>query len=1749
MFELSPSAFSSPRGSAVYVGNSVTGTWSSIAPDAQAQLLITATVLNLVGTNAGQSIPNTANLSYRDGNGLLHGPQASNTVNVTVVEPDVAITKSVAPVPAAPLSTVTYTLSFTNVAGANVSPAHDVVISDVLPSGLTYLAPVAGTPAPVSVTGTGPTTITWTVPVLDPDAGLTYCFTAQVNAGVSRAVTMTNVASVGASSLPGNVPGERSADNSPSNTCYLESGSAIEYYGGQLGDAVWFDRNGDGTQNAGEVGVAGVVITLTSSSGLVLTTTTDANGLYFFDNLPLNVVYTTTVGLSSLPPGTTLTTPPTHSSTLTFATPVDLAYDFGVNGPGQIGDTAWFDYNANGTQQPGEYGLPGVTIRLTDSLGGVYTTITDANGHYLFPNLLLNETYTTTVDQTTLPPGTTLTTPPSFTNTLTLASPADLTHDYGVVGPGTLGDTVWFDYNGNGTQQPGEPGIPGAVVTVTDQYGSTQTATTDADGHYLFTNLLLSTTYTTTLDLTSLPPNTQLTTAGTHAGTLTVANPNDLTHDYGVNDSGQIGDTVFFDYNGDGAQQPGEPGLAGVVITMTDQYGGVQTATTDANGHYLFNHLLLSTTYTTTISAPTLPPGTTLTTAGSHTSTLTPANPTDLTHDYGVNGPGQLGDTVWLDYNGNGVQDAGEPGVSGVVIHLTDAHGGAQSATTDVNGHYQFDHLLLDTTYTTTVDLSTTPPDTHLTTLGSFTSTLTQATSAVWTHDYGLYFAPASVPLAKQVAPGIATIGHQVVFSISVPSPIITATIFTVNLTDDIDSRLAVVDARASGGVGATASVVGQQVRAFWTSIPQLSSVQVVITATVLNVAQNSAGTLIPNVARFTWNDDGGTPHGPQDSNTVNVTVVEPQLAVAKAVQTPRTPVGASDVLTYEITFSNLAGPNNSTAYDVVVSDTLPAGLTYLGVVGSTPAPSVVGQRLTWNVAALAVGSSLHYTFTARVSASIAPVVTLDNPVNLSGSSLPGNAPGERTAANAPDDTRYNQNAHVAVSSGEPLLALTKAAAPDTATLAQPVYYTLSVANNGSVDATGVVVSDTLPAEVIFSSATTPRVGPVAAGVITWSLGTLVPGDTRTLTVTARVTDSVAPGTPIVNHAAAWDDYGERRTAQTTQNTAGPSQLEGVKYSSAQQVVPGQIFTFTIVLTNTGAQLFPTLRVTDTLPSVVEYYDHATVNGVLYEPDSVVGQQLVWNNVGPLHAAPFTPNVVTMVYQVRVTGVEPGVYTNTMQALGIDVLDVPSREDDEGPFELLASDVSITKGVQPTVVLADGVITYTLDYYSAGPGLASQVYVTDTLPAGVQYGAQVSAPPGWSGPAIAGQTLTWFTPTLQADVGGSIVISASLNPGVPVSADGWLTNTAVITASGDITPSNNAAWARNALQLLAIGQVRPDSGGRIVAGYNFWYYIHITNTSTIAATDVVVTDVLPVQVAPYAVLPSPGGVFDGSHTVVWHLGTLGPGFSTLVWVRCQTYPSAAGLWVTNVASVDSAQAAPQAVSTDVAYVLVPTQPTPGPTSTSAPTPTATPTSATRTPTPTTTGTPEGTATPTGTPTATVTPTATPEGTPTQTPEGSLTLTGYVYVTEATLPQGTLTRARRLRDVTLREGSALRQPIAGATVSVLMCVPRRFQTNTAADGSFSLALPAMYLNACTQVTLEVEAEGFTPWSELLDVAALRANPFRELTLTRVQSPTPTATATLKWTATPTTTLTPLPTATLHTQTIYQLYLPLVRWRSQ
>jgi hypothetical protein len=160
----------------------------------------------------------------------------------------------------------------------------------------------------------------------------------------------------------------------------------------------------------------------------------------------------------------------------------------------------------------------------------------------------------------------------------------------------------------------------------------------------------------------------------------------------------------------------------------------------------------------------------------------------------------------------------------------------------------------------------------------------------------------------------------------------------------------------------------------------------------------------------------------------------------------------------------------------------------------------------------------------------------------------------------------------------------------------------------------------------------------------------------------------------------------------------------------------------------------------------------------------------------------------------------------------------------------------------------------------------------------------------------------------------------------------------------------------------------------VSAAWNFWYHIriYITNTGTIPATGLVVTDTLPPGMIPWSVQVSPGGVFDGVDTVTWDLPALGPGNSTYVWIKAQTWSWAAGMSITNIACIDTIGIPEPVRVMDTSYVHRPPSPPP---------PTPTPTMApmlmpTMAPTPTPSMAPTPTCTPTATPTQTFTPTRT-----------------------------------------------------------------------------------------------------------------------------------------------------------------------------
>lgn len=181
--------------------------------------------------------------------------------------------------------------------------------------------------------------------------------------------------------------------------------------------------------------------------------------------------------------------------------------------------------------------------------------------------------------------------------------------------------------------------------------------------------------------------------------------------------TGSLGDRVFVDSNQDGLQSSGEPGVAGLTVNLwvDDDMDGtpdrqIETTTTDGSGMYGFQGLSSTLKYIVEFGADaaafTTPDGgdeslDSDVLAGSNTTgqVMVPAGSSNVTVDAGLL-PASLGDKVFLDSNGNGLQEGVEPGVPGVIVNLWEDTTGdgqpdrqADSTATNANGEYSFDGL------------------------------------------------------------------------------------------------------------------------------------------------------------------------------------------------------------------------------------------------------------------------------------------------------------------------------------------------------------------------------------------------------------------------------------------------------------------------------------------------------------------------------------------------------------------------------------------------------------------------------------------------------------------------------------------------------------------------------------------------------------------------------------------------------------------------------------------------------------------------------------------------------------------------------------------------------------------------------------------------------------------------------------------------------------------------------------------------
>jgi hypothetical protein len=405
---------------------------------------------------------------------------------------------------------------------------------------------------------------------------------------------------------------------------------------GRIGNFVWHDLNHNGVQDANEPGLGNVRVALADCSGnLLRLTTTDANGLYLFDDLragSYRVTFAPPNGFSftmanqgdaSLDSDADPNSGMAACVTLA-AGQSELNVDAGLFQMATAGAFVWQELNLDGVYQPNEPGIGSIGALLCDASGHtVATSTTDANGYCWFDHLMPGQ-YILTL---TTPPGCVFaglnlesglnSGPEQVSSTLAVTSgEVKLTAAAGVIVPGSIGDLVWIDLNQNGRQDGDEPGLAGITVDLLDCGGRRITSTlSDSQGHYRFSGLapgnyqihvVAPANYVfTTQNAGDDTRDSDVDVATGKTTCFTLGSGQTITQvDAGLVPLGGIGDRVWHDLNSNGLQDGDEPGLSGVLVRLYDCAGHIIAATnTSANGSYLFSGLIPGS-YKVTFVAP-----------------------------------------------------------------------------------------------------------------------------------------------------------------------------------------------------------------------------------------------------------------------------------------------------------------------------------------------------------------------------------------------------------------------------------------------------------------------------------------------------------------------------------------------------------------------------------------------------------------------------------------------------------------------------------------------------------------------------------------------------------------------------------------------------------------------------------------------------------------------------------------------------------------------------------------------------------------------------------------------------------------------------------------------------------------------------------------------------------------------------------------------------------------------------------------
>ena len=376
-------------------------------------------------------------------------------------------------------------------------------------------------------------------------------------------------------------------------------------------------------------------------------------------------------------------------------------------------------------------------------------------------------------------------------------------------------------------------------------------------------------------------------------------------------------------------------------------------------------------------------------------------------------------------------------------------------------------------------------------------------------------------------------------------------------------------------------------------------------------------GTTITNRARVS--EDAATLPGlhlANNSPPVVLTVSAPDLVLAKS-HTGNFVRGFTG--TFLVTASNqgtVASQGKVTVTDPLPPSLVPTAASGPGWTCTVNAPDVTCSRND----ALAAGASYPgITVTVRVSVSAPASVT--NVAAVSG----GND-GDTTNNTASDTVDIDPAAD---------LSIVKTLAPAPPVAGGVLVYTLRVADHGPDDATGVTVTDPLPAKLTSPTATTSQGScSITTGTLTCALGGLAKGATATIRVTGTVAAGTE-GTTIKNTATVTGDQPDPDLGNNTSTVTATIQATRIrltKTASPTSVTAGADVHFTIVLRVTGPVAAKNVHVCDALPTNMSF--------VAFPGGTLQNGKACWTFAGVARGGSRTMTLTALVASDAPTGVE-----------------------------------------------------------------------------------------------------------------------------------------------------------------------------------------------------------------------------------------------------------------------------------------------------------------------------------------------------------------------------------------------------------------------------------------------------------------------------------------------------------------------------